>query len=182
MIGAKEGIGHLPLAVVNPGDTVLVPQPGYPVYTSGAIFAGAECYTMPLRAERNWLPALDEIPSEILRKARLMWLNYPNNPTTAVASASFFGQAVAVAREHDILIAQDAAYSEISYGEPPPSILQVDGARSVAVEFHSLSKTFNMTGWRIAFAVGNADALSALTAIKRNLDSGAFAAIRFQIG
>ena len=178
LIGAKEGIGHLPLAVIDPGDVVITPEPGYPVYVSGAVFAGAECHVIELREERDWLPDLSTIPPEVRRKAKLLWLNYPNNPTAAVAPLSFFEEAVAFAREHDMLIAQDAAYNEVYFDEPPPSILQVDGATEVAVEFHSLSKTFNMTGWRLAFAVGNREALSALAAVKSNLDSGAFTAIQ----
>jgi LL-diaminopimelate aminotransferase len=179
LLGSKEGIGHLPIGVVNPGETVLVPEPGYPVYVSGTIFAGGVCHTMPLREENGWLPVLGEIPPEVRRRAKLMWLNYPNNPTTAIAALSFFEEAIAFGRKHDILIAQDAPYSELYFGNPPPSILQVDGARDVAVEFHSLSKTFNMTGWRMAFAVGNRDALAALAKVKSNLDSGVFQAVQY---
>lgn len=178
LLGSKEGIGHLPIAVVNPGDTVLVPDPGYPVYTSGAVFAGASCHIMPLRAEHGWLPVLDDIPIEVRRRATLMWLNYPNNPTAAVAPFSFFEEAVALAREYNILIAQDAPYSELYYDDPPPSILQAEGAMEVAVEFHSLSKTFNMTGWRIGFVVGNREVLAALATVKSNLDSGVFQAVQ----
>ncbi len=178
LLGAKEGIGHLPLAVVDSNDAVLVPEPGYPVYASGTVLAGGVCHSIPLHAECGWLPKLEEIPHELRRRARLMWLNYPNNPTAAVAPLSFFEQVVAFGREYDILIAQDAAYSEIYFADPPPSILQVDGAKDVAVEFHSLSKTFNMTGWRIAVAVGNREALAALTKVKSNIDSGLFQAVQ----
>ncbi len=178
VIGSKEAIGHLPLAVVNPGETVLVPDPGYPVYTSATIFAGAIPHLMPLRAGNGWLPDLDAIPAEVAAKARLMFLNYPNNPTGAVADVAFFEKAVAFARKHNILIAHDAAYSEVFFEVRPPSILQVDGAADVAVEFHSLSKSFNMTGWRIGFAVGNASVIAALKSVKDNVDSGQFNAIQ----
>lgn len=178
LLGGKEGIGHFPLAVVNPGDTVLVPEPGYPVYTSGTIFAGGRCHVMPLREANGWLPVLEQIPGDVRRAARLMWLNYPNNPTTAGATLSFFEEAVAFAREYGILVAHDLAYGEVYFSDPPPSILQVKGAKDIAVEFHSLSKTFNMTGWRIAFAVGNAEALAALAKVKSNVDSGVFQAIQ----
>lgn len=178
LLGSKEGIGHLPTAIVNPGDMVLVPSPGYPVYTSGAIFADGEVHTLPLRAEDAWLPRLDEIPREVLKRTKLLFLNYPNNPTAACAPLAFFQRAVAFARAHGILIAHDAAYADIFFGDPPPSILQVEGAKDTCIEFHSLSKTFNMTGWRVAFAVGNADALSALAAVKSNLDSGIFRAVQ----
>ena len=178
LLGGKEGIGHLPTAVVNPGEVVLVPEPGYPVYEAGTVFAGGVCYVMPLTSENRWLPQLDRIPPDVARRAKLMWLNYPNNPTAATAPVSFFEEAVAFAREYGILIAQDAAYSEVYFGEPPPSILQVDGAKEVAIEFHSLSKTFNMTGWRMAFAVGNPDALAALAKVKSNLDSGVWQVVQ----
>ena len=178
LLGSKEGIGHLPIGLINPGDTVLVPEPGYPVYVSGTIFAGGVCHAMPLREENRWLPVLEDIPGEVRRRARLMHLNYPNNPTGAVASLSFFKQVVAFAREQDILIAQDAPYAELYFGDPPPSILQVEGAKDVCIEFHSFSKTFSMTGWRLAFAVGNRDVLSALRRVKSNLDSGIFGAVQ----
>lgn len=178
LLGSKEGIGHIAIALVNPGDTVLVPEPGYPVYASGTIFAGGKCHTMRLREENGWLPKLDEIPAEVRRRAKLMWINYPNNPTSAVASLAFFQEVVAFALEHDILIAHDTAYSELFFGDKPPSIMQVDGAKEVAVEFHSLSKTFNMTGWRMAFVVGHRDALAALSKVKNNLDSGVFQAVQ----
>ena len=178
VIGSKEGLGHLPLAVVDPGDIVLVPDPGYPVYAGGATFAGGVCHRFPLSARNGWLPVLEEIPLEVRAKAKLMFLNYPNNPTAACASFSLFEKVVDFAREHEILIAQDAAYSEVHFGDHPVSILQVEGAKDVCVEFHSLSKTFNMTGWRVGFVAGNADALDALVSVKDNVDSGVFDAIQ----
>jgi LL-diaminopimelate aminotransferase len=178
LLGSKEGIGHLPTAVINRGDVVLVPAPGYPVYTSGTIFAGGAIHVMPLTERNGWLPILEDIPADVCRQARLMFLNYPNNPTAACADLTFFERAVAFARKHDILIAQDAAYGELYFEKPPPSILQVKGARDVAIELHSLSKTFNMTGWRVGFAVGNAEAIGALASVKSNLDSGVFGAVQ----
>lgn len=182
LLGTKEGIGHLPLAVVNPGDVVLIPEPGYPVYTSGTHFAEGVCHVMPLRADQQWLPDLDAIPSEIRRVAKLMFLNYPNNPTGACAPRSFLEESVAFAREYGILLAQDAAYSEVFFEEAPPSVLEIDGAREVCIEFHSLSKTFNMTGWRAGFAVGQPAALASLLKVKNNLDSGIFGAIQEAAG
>jgi LL-diaminopimelate aminotransferase len=179
LIGSKEGIGHLPLALVNPGQTVIVPSPGYPVYQAAAIFAGGEPYVLKLTEAGSWLPDFDAIPTAVARKATLMFLNYPNNPTGATATLEFYERAVAFARQHSLLLAQDAAYNDLYLGTlPPPSILQVPNARDVAIEFHSASKTFNMTGWRIGFAAGNADAIAALSSIKANLDSGVFGAIQ----
>lgn len=178
LIGSKEGIGHLPIGVVNPGDVVLVPDPGYPVYTSWTIFAGATPYVMPLKASNGFLPDLEAIPAEVLKKARLMWINYPNNPTAAVAPPAFYEKVVAFAKRHEILVASDVAYNETYYGNPPPSIFQIPGAIERAIEFHSLSKTFNMTGWRVGFAVGNASAVKALADVKGNVDSGLFGAVQ----
>jgi len=178
LVGSKEGIGHLPLAVVDPGQTVLVPDPGYPVYTSAAVFAGARPVEVPLSAERGWMPELEAVPADVRREARLMFLNYPNNPTAAVAELGAFEPAVDLAREYNVLIAQDAAYSGLYFGDAPASILQVEGAKDLAVEFHSFSKTFSMTGWRIGFAVGNAEMLRALAKVKNNVDSGTFAAVQ----
>ena len=179
LIGSKEGIGHLPLAVINPGDRVLAPDPAYPVYHSGTIFAGGQHVVLPLDPERGWLPDFDKVPTEAARGAALMFLNYPNNPTGACAPLEFFERAVAFARRNDLLLAHDAAYNEMYYGaEPPPSVLQVPGAKDVAIEFHSASKSFNMTGWRIGFAAGNRDVLAALAKIKANMDSGQFAAVQ----
>jgi LL-diaminopimelate aminotransferase len=181
LIGSKEGLGHLPLALINPGDAVLIPRPGYPVYESGTVFAGGTVVDMPLREDREWLPTLDEFSREERSRIRLMFLNYPNNPTAASAGLAFFEAAIRLAREHGILIVHDAAYSEVYFDDPPPSILQVEGAAETAIELHSLSKTFNMTGWRIGFAVGNSEVLSALAAVKSNVDSGIFGAIQ-QVG
>lgn len=180
LIGSKEGLGHLPLAVLNPGEMALVPTPGYPVYNAATLFAGGVTHWMPLAEERGFLPDLDAIPAGVLAKTRLMFLNYPNNPTGAVASVEFFEKAVALARRHGFLICSDAPYSETFFddNDRPPSILQVPGAKECCIEMHSLSKTFNMTGWRIAFAVGNADVLAALAKVKGNMDSGAFGAVQ----
>ena len=178
LIGSKEGIGHIPLAFVNPGEVVLVSDPGYPVYGGATILAGGEPYNIPLEADRGFLPDLSAIPGDILARARLMFLNYPNNPTAAVAPLDFFREAVAFAREHSIILCHDAAYSEMYYGEPPHSLLEVEGAKEVAIEFHSLSKTFNMTGWRIGMAVGNPAVVQGLKKVKTNIDSGAFQAIQ----
>jgi LL-diaminopimelate aminotransferase len=179
LIGAKEGIGHLPLALVNPGEVVLIPDPAYPVYRAGTIFAGGEPFAMPLRRDNGFLPDLTAIPEAIRRRAKLMFINYPNNPTGAVAPPSFYRDVVEFAERNNIVVAQDNTYSEIAYdGYRPPSFLEVPGAREVGVEFHSLSKTFNMTGWRIGFAVGRRDVVDALRRIKSNLDSGAFQAVQ----
>ncbi len=173
LIGSKEGIGHLPLAFVNPGEVVIVSDPGYPVYSGSTIMAEGEPYSLTLREEDGYLPNLDGIPGDVLKKAKLLFLNYPNNPTAAVAPLEFFEEAVAFAREHGVILCHDAAYSEIYYEEPPHSIMEVEGARDVAIEFHSLSKTFNMTGWRIGMAVGNPSLIAGLKKIKTNVDSGA---------
>ena len=179
LIGSKEGIAHIFLAFVECGDCCLVPDPRYMVYSVGAGFAGGWFHPLPLRAENNFLPDLDAIPEDVCRNARIMFLNYPNNPTGAVALTGFFEKAVRFAREKGILLCHDCAYSEVAFdGVRPPSILNVEGAKEVAVEFHSLSKTYNMTGWRLGFAVGNADALAALGKIKSNVDSGVFMAIQ----
>lgn len=179
LIGSKEGIAHFPLAVLNPGEVSLIPDPGYPPYRSGTLFAGGILYLMPLLGKNDFLPDLKAIDKEILKKAKILYLNYPNNPTAAVAPKAFFQEAVEFAHEHGILIAQDAAYSEVTYnGYQSPSILEIDGAMDVAVEFHSLSKTFNMTGWRVGFAVGNREALALLAKVKSNVDSGIFQAVQ----
>jgi len=179
LIGSKEGIGHIPLAFVNPGDVVLVPSPGYPVYPVGTLFAGGESYMMPLKEESGFLPDLKAIPVDILKRASLMYLNYPNNPTAATAPLDFFKEAIELAEKNNIIICHDAAYSEIYYdGEKPASFLEVDGAKDVGIEFHSLSKTYNMTGWRIGFAVGHRDVVAGLGKIKTNLDSGVFQAVQ----
>ncbi|MGE4351342.1 MAG: LL-diaminopimelate aminotransferase [Bdellovibrionales bacterium] len=179
LIGSKEGIAHFPLAFVNPGDITLVPTPAYPVYHSGTLFAGGTSHFMPLLAANNFLPDLNAIPEDVARKAKIMFLNYPNNPTGATADASFFEKVVAFAKKYNIIVAHDAAYSEMGYdGYRPISFLEIDGARDIGVEFHSLSKTFNMTGWRLGFAIGNADILDGLGQVKANTDSGAFNAVQ----
>jgi LL-diaminopimelate aminotransferase len=179
LIGSKEGIGHLPLGVINPGDIALVPSPGYPVYQVATQFAGGRVHLMPLRAGNRFHPDFGAIPAATLKRAKLCFLNYPNNPTAATTTPDFFRHAVAFARRHRLIIAHDAAYSEIYYDRRrPPSFLETDGAREVGVEFHSLSKTFNMTGWRIGFAVGNRDIIAALGQVKSNLDSGVFQAVQ----
>jgi LL-diaminopimelate aminotransferase len=180
LIGSKEGIAHLSLCYVDPGDVNLVPDPGYPVYEIGTSFAGGTVHRMPLLAARGFLPDLTAIPTEVARRAKLLFLNYPNNPTGAVASPGFFAEVVAFARQYDVLVCHDAAYSEISFdGYVAPSFLETPGAREVGVEFHSLSKTYNMTGWRIGWMVGNAAAVEALGRVKTNIDSGVFQAIQY---
>ena len=180
LIGSKEGIAHLPLATVNPGDPVLIPEPCYPVYYAGTVFAGGTPVFMPLLAENRFLPDLDAVDPDVADRAPLMFLNYPNNPTGATADAAFLERAVAFADEHDLLICQDAAYAEVAFdGYKAPSILAVDGGRDVALEITSLSKTYNMTGWRIAAAAGSAEAIAGLGAVKTNVDSGAFQAVQF---
>ena len=179
LIGSKEGIGHVPLAFVDPGDIVLVPSPGYPVFPVGTTFAGGIPHLMPLLKQNGFLPELDAIPQDVARRAKLMFLNSPNNPTSAVAGKEFFKRVVAFSLEHQIIVCHDAAYSEIYYdGRRPPSFLEVEGAKDVGIEFHSLSKTFNMTGWRIGFAVGNKQILAGLGKVKSNLDSGIFQAVQ----
>jgi LL-diaminopimelate aminotransferase len=179
LIGSKEGIGHVPLAFVDPGDVVLVPSPGYPVYPVGTSFAGGVSHIMPLTQRNGFLPDLDAIPEDVATKAKLMWLNSPNNPTSVVMSKEYFAKVVQFARAHRIIVCHDAAYSEIFYdGKRPASFLEIDGAKEVGVEFHSLSKTYNMTGWRLGFAVGNKEVLAGLGKVKSNLDSGVFQAIQ----
>lgn len=179
LIGSKEGIGHIPLAFVNPGDTVLVPSPCYPVYPIGTLFAGGNSYFLPLRKENNFLPDLKSIPDDIAKRARLLFINYPNNPTSAVADRKFYEEVVEFALRHNIIVCHDAAYSEIYYDDyRPVSFLETPGAKDIGIEFHSLSKTYNMTGWRIGFAVGNQNVIQGLGKIKTNLDSGIFQAIQ----
>jgi len=179
LIGSKEGIAHFPLAVLNPGDVSLVPDPCYPVYRSSTLFAGATPHIMPLVPALGFRPDLAAIPADVLGRARLMFLNYPNNPTAGTADLPFFEEVVGLARTHGFVVAQDAAYNEMYFDRAAPSILQVPGAKDVAVEFHSLSKTFNMTGWRVGFAVGGAPMIAALGQVKANTDSGIFTAIQF---
>lgn len=179
LIGSKEGMGHVPLAFVNPGDLVLVPSPGYPVYPVATAFAGGTPHVMPLLKQNRFLPDLTVIPTDVARRATLMFVNSPNNPTSAVADKDFFRQLVDFAQEHRIIVCHDAAYSEVYYdGRRPASFLETPGAKEVGIEFHSLSKTFNMTGWRIGFAVGNREVLSGLGKVKSNLDSGVFQAVQ----
>jgi LL-diaminopimelate aminotransferase len=175
LIGSKEGIVNLAVACLDPGDLALVPDPGYAPYSRGTHLAGAEVHTFPLLAERGFLPDLDAIPADVADRAALMWLNYPNNPTGATADVGLFERAVDFARHHSLLLCHDAPYCDVTYGGyVAPSILQVDGALDVAVEFNSLSKTYNMAGWRVGVAVGNADALASLAQLRSNVDSGLF--------
>jgi len=179
LIGSKEGIAHLPLAFVNPGDVALVPTPAYPVYNTATLFAGGEPVFMPLLKENGFLPDLDAVPPEALDRARILFINYPNNPTSAVTGTAFFTRVAAFAREHGLIVCHDAAYTEMAFdGYRPPSFLEAEGARDVGIEFHSLSKTYNMTGWRIGFAVGNRDVVEGLGTIKSNVDSGVFQAVQ----
>jgi LL-diaminopimelate aminotransferase len=175
LLGSKEGIFHLSLAYLDPGDIALVPDPGYITYTRGALFAGAEVYPFPLQAGRGYLPDLGAIPEHILGRAKLLWLNYPNNPTAAVADRACFAQAVALAQEKGLLVCHDAAYMQVAFdGERPPSLLEIPGAKEVAVEFNTLSKSHNMAGWRSGALVGNPQAVRALYTLKTNADSGHF--------
>ena len=180
LIGSKEGIAHFPVAFVNPGDLVLVPDPGYPVYATGTRFCGGEVMRLPLERSRDFLPDLDGIPADVAARAKIIWVNYPNNPTAALAPRSFFEELVAWAREHEVIVASDNAYADVYYDSdnPPLSILSVDGARDVAIEFYSLSKTYNMTGWRVAFAAGNRELVGGLGKVKTNVDSGVFEAVQ----
>jgi LL-diaminopimelate aminotransferase len=179
LMGSKDGIAHIPEAFVNPGDFVLAPSPGYPVYRTSTLFAEGRVHEMPLTAENHFIPVLDDIPRKVADSARIMFLNYPNNPTSAVTREGFFKEAVEFAREHDLIIVHDNAYSEIAYdGYKAPSFLETEGAMDVAIEMHSLSKTYNMTGWRIGMAVGNGTILSGLGRVKTNVDSGVFDAVQ----
>lgn len=185
LIGSKEGIAHLPLAFVDSQDYVLVPDPGYPVYRSATIFAGGNVWCLPLKPENNFLPDFNEIPKDVLSKTKLMFLNYPNNPTTQVATRKFFEKVVELAKEYNIIVAHDCAYSEIYFVDdknddtiPPISFLSIPGAKDVGIEFHSLSKTYNMTGWRVGFVCGNKDIIAGLAKVKDNYDSGVFTAVQ----
>ncbi|MDO8885405.1 LL-diaminopimelate aminotransferase [Candidatus Oleimmundimicrobium sp.] len=180
LIGSKEGIAHIFLAFIDPGDIALIPDPGYPVYKVGTILAGGKPYYMPLLSKNNYLPDLTKINKEVARRAKIMFINYPNNPTSATASLEFFEEVVAFAKKYDILVCHDNAYSEIAYdGYVPSSFLEVPGAKNVGIEFQSLSKTYNMTGWRIGFAIGNKMGIEALGRVKTNVDSGIFNAIQY---
>ncbi len=179
LIGSKEGIGHLPLAFINPGDVALVPSPAYPVYQIGTMFAGGKSFIMPLEEENGFLPDLEAIPSDVAGRAKLIFVNYPNNPTAATCDLDFFERVVAFANKHDILVCHDNAYSELAYdGFEPPSALAVKGAMDRVIELHSMSKSYNMTGWRIGFACGAPMAVAGLGKIKSNIDSGAFEAVQ----
>ncbi|MGE5816423.1 MAG: LL-diaminopimelate aminotransferase [Deltaproteobacteria bacterium] len=179
LIGSKEGIGNMAVAFVDPGDIVLAASPCYPVYHIGTAFNGGNNYFLPLKKENHFLPDLDSIPSEVARQAKLLWINYPNNPTAAVAGKDFFNKVIDFANRHNIIVCHDAAYTEMGYdGYRPMSFLELDGAKEVGIEFHSLSKTFNMTGWRIGMAVGNASLVAGLAQAKSNLDSGIFQAVQ----
>jgi LL-diaminopimelate aminotransferase len=180
LIGSKEGIAHISFCFTDPGDVNLVPDPGYPVYGIGTLFAGGVPQYMPLLKERRFLPDLQSVPVEAARRAKLLFLNYPNNPTGAVATREFFAEVVDFAREYNLLVCHDAAYNEIAFDDyRPVSFLEVPGGKDVAIEFGSLSKTFNMTGWRIGYAVGNSTAVEALYRFKTNVDSGLFQAIQY---
>ena len=179
LIGSKEGIAHFPLAFVNPGDRVLVPDPGYPVYHIATLFAGGRSHFMPLLRENGFLPDLDRIPRPVLAKAKILFLNYPNNPTSAVADRQFYRKVLGFAEKHDLIVAHDVAYTEIYFdAEKPMSILELPGAKKRCIEFHSLSKTYNMTGWRIGFAVGNPELVAGIGKVKTNVDSGVFQAVQ----
>lgn len=173
LLGSKEGIYHLPFAYLEPGDATILPDPGYQAYRGGTVLAGGEPFAVPLRPEHDFLIPLDELPAEVVRRAKILYLNYPNNPTAAVAPREYLQRAVAFCHEHDLLLAYDNAYSEIAFdGYLPPSILEIDGAREVAVEFHSLSKTYNMTGWRVGWAAGGEAQIAALQKVKTFADTG----------
>jgi LL-diaminopimelate aminotransferase len=178
LIGSKEGIGHFHLGFINPGDVVLIPEPGYPVYNTGTIFSGGEPYFMPLKEENNFLPDLKAIPADVAKRAKVMFINYPNNPTAASAPRAFYEEVVAFAKKYSIIVVHDAAYSELYYEEKPMSFLEVPGAFDVGVEIHSVSKTYNMTGWRLGWVCGNAEIVKGLGAVKDNYDSGVFQAVQ----
>lgn len=180
LIGAKDGIGHIALCFIDPGDIALVPDPGYPVYSIGTMFAGGSSYYMPLIEDNDFLPDLDSIPADIARKAKVLWINYPNNPTAAVAELEYFERVVAFANKYDIAVCHDGPYTEVAFdGYRPRSFLEAAGAKDVGVEIHSLSKSYNMTGWRVGMAVGNAGIIDALRRVKSNLDSGIPQAIQY---
>jgi len=180
LIGSKEGIAHFPLAFLDEGDYSLIPDPCYPPYKGGTIFAGGKLHLMPLLGQNAFLPDLKKIPASVIKKAKIIFINYPNNPTGAACDADFYGQVIAFARKRKLIVVSDLAYSEMSYdGYKPQSFLEIEGARDVGIEFHSLSKTYNMTGWRIGWACGNAKLVAALAKVKSNIDSGIFTAIQF---
>jgi len=180
LIGSKDGIGHVALCFIDPGDIALVPDPSYPVYSISTMFAGGESYFMPLVEEKGFLPDLEQIPPDVARRAKIMWLNYPNNPTAAIAGIDFFEKVVDFARKYDLAVCHDAPYTEVAFdGYQPVSFMQAPGAKDVGIEFHSLSKSYNMSGWRVGMAVGNAEIIDALARLKSNLDSGIPQAIQY---
>ncbi len=179
LLGSKEGLTHLALAYVDPGDLVLVPSPAYPAHFRGPLIAGGQVYPMLMRPERDWLIDLESIPAEVARQARVLYFNYPNNPTAAVAPRSFFEQIVAFAQAHDLILVHDLCYAELAFdGYQPTSLLEIPGAKDLGVEFHTMSKTYNMAGWRVGFVVGNREIIQSLRTLKTNLDYGIFAAIQ----
>jgi len=179
LIGSKEGIAHLPLAFLNNGDYSLIPDPCYPPYKGGTIFAGGKIHLMPLQESNAFLPDLKKIPGQIRKKAKLIYINYPNNPTGATAGKDFYREVVEFAKKNKIIVVSDMAYSEMAYdGYRPSSFLEIEGARDVAIEFHSLSKTYNMTGWRVGFACGRKELVAGLAKVKSNIDSGIFSAVQ----
>jgi LL-diaminopimelate aminotransferase len=179
LMGSQDGLAHLATALIDPGDVVLVPDPGYPIYAASIVLAGGDLMPMPLREENEFLPDLEAIPVAIAERAKIMILNYPSNPVSAVADLAFFEKAAAFARKYEILVVHDFAYSEMTFdGYEPPSFLEVAGAKEFSIEFHSLSKSFNMAGCRLAFAIGNAEALKALSIVKSNIDYGVFLAVQ----
>jgi len=180
LIGSKEGVGHITFCFIDPGDFALVPDPGYPVYSVSTMLAGGKPYYLPLKEERNFLPDLNSIPDYVLKSAKLLWINYPNNPTGAVADLDFFNGVADFAQKHELVVCHDGPYSEVAFdGYRPVSFMQADGAREIGVELHSLSKSYNMTGWRIGMAVGNSTMIDALRRLKSNLDSGIPQAIQY---
>ncbi len=179
LIGSKEGLGHLALAYINPGDIILVPSPSYPAHFRGPLIAGGKIYSINLKAEQDWLIDLSTIPEEVAQKAKILYFNYPNNPTTATAPREFFEEVVAFARHYEILLVHDLCYAELAFdGYQPTSLLEIPGAKELGVEFHTLSKTYNMAGWRVGFVVGNSDIIQGLRTLKTNLDYGIFAVIQ----
>ncbi|MCD6221088.1 LL-diaminopimelate aminotransferase [bacterium] len=179
LIGSKEGIAHFPLCFINPGDYSLVPEPAYPVYKIGTILANGKVYFLPLKEENNFLPDLSKIPQDVLEKSKILYLNYPNNPTASCATEDFLKEAINFCKKNNIVLVYDAAYSEIYYEKKPVSFLSIPGAKDIGIEFNSLSKTFNMTGWRVGWACGNKELISLLSKVKENIDSGVFEAIQF---
>jgi LL-diaminopimelate aminotransferase len=179
LIGSKDGIAHLPLGFMNPGDVGIMPDPGYQAYLGGTVLAGGEPWAVPLRPEHDFLIPLDDLPHDVVTRARILYLNYPNNPTSASAPDDYYRSAIDFCAEHDIILVHDHAYSEIAFdGYRPPSILEFEGARDVAVEFHSLSKTYNMTGWRLGWAAGNPEIVGVLSRVKTFMDTGAFLGVQ----